>query len=87
MYLISNTFNYLFISLLYCFFYALWGFSMKKNNSKLYVRPEDILGVTLRNIRKWKSLDKIEMNLEKMLLYFKDERYDKLEEEFNLERS
>jgi len=60
---------------------------MKKNNSKLYVRPEDILGVTLRNIRKWKSLDKIEMNLEKMLLYFKDERYDKLEEEFNLERS
>jgi len=60
---------------------------MKKNNGKVYVRPEDLIRFTLKNIRKWKSLEKIEDNLTKMLWYFEDERFDKLQDEFGLERS
>lgn len=63
---------------------------MNKNNErenvrKVYIRPEDIIRLTLKNLRKWKTKDKIEDNLKKMLWYFEDERYDKLSEEFDLE--
>ena len=57
----------------------------KKNGRKVYIRPEDVVRVTLKNLKKWKTVDKIEDNLRKILWYFEDERYDKLAEEFNLE--
>ena len=56
-----------------------------KNKKKVYIRPEDVVRVTLKNLRKWKTIDKIEDNLRKILWYFEEERYDKLSEEFNLE--
>lgn len=55
------------------------------NEKKVYIRPEDVIKLTLKHLRVWKTLDKIEGNLKKMLWYFEDERYDKLSEEFNLE--
>jgi len=60
--------------------------SMSKNNNekKIYIRPEDIIRLTLANLQKWKTKDKIEDNLKKMLWYFEDERYNKLAEEFDL---
>ena len=60
---------------------------MSKNNEnkKVYIRPEDVIRLTLKNLQKWKTKDIIEDNLKKMLWYFEDERYDKLSEEFNLD--
>jgi len=58
---------------------------MKYDNKKaFYIRPEDILRLVLRNLRGWKSIDKAEDNIRKILLYFEEERYNQLEEEFNL---
>jgi len=59
--------------------------NQKKDGRKVYIRPEDIIRLTLKNLQKWKTKDKIEDNLKKMLWYFEDERYDKLSEEFDLE--
>lgn len=56
-----------------------------KENKRVYIRAEDVIRLTLKNLQKWKTKDKIEDNLKKMLWYFEDERYDKLSEEFNLE--
>jgi len=63
---------------------------MNKNNNnnskkRVYIRPEDVIRLTLNRLRTWKTLEKIEDNLNKMLWYFEDERYDKLSEEFDLE--
>lgn len=49
------------------------------------IEPEDIVRLILKNLKIWKTVDKIEDNLKKMLWYFEDERYDKLAEEFDLE--
>ena len=61
------------------------GKNSNGKNKKVYIRPEDVVRVTLKNLRKWKTIDKIEDNLRKILWYFEEERYDKLSEEFNLE--
>jgi len=48
------------------------------------IRPEDVIRIILKDIRKWKSLDNIEENLRKMLWYFEDDRYDDLLDKFKL---
>lgn len=50
----------------------------------VYIRPEDVLRLMLKKIRDWKTIDKTEDNIKKILLYFEEERYEQLEEEFNL---
>ena len=59
----------------------------KENNYKkpIYIRPEDTIKLILRNFRKWKSLDEIENNLNKILWYLEDERYNILSNEFKIE--
>jgi len=58
---------------------------MKNDEKKMYIRPEDVVKITQKNLRKWKTLDKIDENLSKILWYLEDERYDRLAQEFNLE--
>ena len=63
---------------------------MNKNgnkNKKVYIRPEDILELLLNKVKVWKKLDIIEENIQKMLWYFKEEKFEKLAEEFDLETS
>ena len=56
-----------------------------KNKKKVYIRPEDVLELLLDKIKIWKEVDIIEENLQKMLWYFKDEKFDRLADEFDLE--
>ena len=53
---------------------------------RVYIRPEDILELVVNNIRsdKWTNVDMIEENISKMLLYFKEEKFDRLKTEFDL---
>jgi len=56
-----------------------------ENKKRVYIRPEDIIELILKRINThWKTIDDIEENLMKMLMYFKNEKYDKLEKEFDL---
>jgi hypothetical protein len=57
------------------------------NKNRVYIRPEDVLELLLDKIEIWKTIDAIEENLTKMLLYFKEEKFDRLAEEFDLETS
>lgn len=57
----------------------------KENVRKVYIRPEDILELILENIEyRWDTIGDIEKNIEKMLGYFKTEKFDKLHNEFGL---
>jgi len=55
------------------------------NDKKVYIRPEDVLELLLDKIKVWKEVDVIEENITKMLCYFKDEKFDRLAEEFDIE--
>jgi len=60
------------------------GYNMnKENEKKIYIRPEDTLELILEKIDgKWKSVEEIEENIQRMLGYFKAEKFDKLQNEF-----
>lgn len=56
---------------------------MNKEEKKMYIRPEDTLELILDKIEgKWKTVEEIENNIERMLEYFKAEKFDKLQDEF-----
>ena len=57
------------------------------NEKRVYIRPEDVLELLLNKIKIWRTIDEIEENITKMLLYFKDEKFDRLIDEFDLEIS
>jgi len=56
-----------------------------KNQKKVYIRPEDTLELLLKKAKKCNDKEEIEECIAKMLCYFKDEKFDRLSEEFDLE--
>jgi len=54
---------------------------------KIYIRPEDICELILEKLDEWKSKAVIKNNVAKILWYLKDEKFDKLEDEFELTKS
>jgi len=54
------------------------------SNKKVYIRPEDVIRLILKNLNKWRKEDKIEDNLKKMLWYFEDTQFDKMGERFGI---
>jgi len=56
---------------------------MKNDEKKMYIRPEDTLELILDKIDyNWKTVEEIEENIQRMLGYFKAEKFDKLQNEF-----
>ena len=55
-------------------------------NKKVYVRPEDITSIILENLSEWNTREKIQENIRKIHSYLKNERLDKLQSEFGLNR-
>ena len=57
-----------------------------QNKKKVYVRPEDITSIILKNLPEWNTREKIQENIRKIHSYLKNERLDKLQSEFGLNR-
>jgi len=55
-------------------------------NKKVYVRPEDITSIILENLSEWNTREKIQENIRKIHSYLKNERLDKLQSEFGLNK-
>lgn len=55
-------------------------------NKKVYVRPEDIceLILTKTENKEWITISQVKTNIIKILSYFKEEKFDKLQNEFGL---
>ena len=65
------------------------GKRMKNNNEnqnkkRVYIRPEDITSIILKNLSEWNTREKIRENIRKIHSYLKNERLDKLQSEFGL---
>lgn len=66
---------------------------MNKNNSdnikQVYIRPEDTLEFIYELSDKWKNTDNpietMRDDLRTMIRYFKEEKFDKLQEEFGID--
>lgn len=64
---------------------------MSKNNNskkKVYIRPEDALEFVYEISDKWKKnedpIEKMKADLRTMIRYFKEEKFDKLQDEFRV---
>lgn len=63
----------------------------ENNNDKkrIYIRPEDTLEFIYELSDKWKntqdSIESMKNDLRTMIRYFKEEKFDKLQEEFGIE--
>ena len=56
---------------------------MNQNNKKnVYIRPEDTLEFIYEMSDKWKDINQMKEDLRKMIRYFKQEKFDKLYEEY-----
>ena len=55
------------------------------NKKNVYIRPEDTLEFIYEMSGKWKDIDQMKEDLRKIIRYFKQEKFDKLYEEFKLE--
>ena len=65
---------------------------MDENNSnkkRVYIRPEDTLEFIYELSDKWKDekdpLESMKSDLRTMIRYFKEEKFDKLQEEFGVD--
>ena len=60
-----------------------------KDNKKLYIRPEDVLEFLYEISDNWKEatnpIDKMKDDLRTMIRYFKEEKFNKLKTELNLD--
>lgn len=54
-------------------------------NKKVFVRPEDVCELILNQLPKWKTRAVIKNNVSRILWYLKEEKFDKLQSEFDLE--
>lgn len=61
----------------------------KKNVRKVYIRPEDALEFVYEISDKWKKasdpIDKMKEDLRTIIRYFKEEKFDKLQDEFRVD--
>ena len=57
----------------------------KKNGKKVYVRPEDVAELIYEVSKKVDSLEKLRAQIERILWYLKNEKFDKLQAEFNID--
>ena len=63
----------------------------EKNNNKkrVYIRPEDTLEFVYELSDKWKEaknpIEQMQADLRTMIRYFKEEKFDKLQEEFGVD--
>lgn len=57
----------------------------ENNNRRVYIRPEDALEFVYEISDKWKNINDMKEDLRVMIRYFKEEKYNKLKEEFNLD--
>ena len=59
------------------------------NKKKVYIRPEDALEFVYEISDKWKNIEdpigEMKKDLRKMIRYFKDEKFDKLQDEFRVD--
>lgn len=54
------------------------------NEKKVYIRPEDALEFVYEISDKWKNIEEMKNDLRTIIRYFKDEKFDKLQNEFKI---
>lgn len=52
---------------------------------RIYIRPEDTLEFIYEISDKWKNIEDMKADLRTMIRYFKEEKFDKLQEEFGID--
>ena len=58
--------------------------SNNNENKKVYIRPEDALEFVYEISDKWKTIEEMKKDLRTMIRYFKDEKFDNLQDKFRV---